>query len=221
MGRFYLIVTLAFASILSGCNILQPPVPDGNYVPLIASSVGVATSGKQVTIGPVTPDKPSALCKNCKGRGKIGDGRTMVTCPICNGTGKGSGELPPEEKHEGEPAQVEPAKVEANFKPDESAKASPENPVVAVIYTPSEFFCPGCEVMKGEVAKLYKDHGWNDKQIRFEAIPDATAVEIGISAYPTLEVRNGSKILLRRTEVLSASELTSIINPLRIAANEK
>jgi len=27
-------------------------------------------------------------CSNCRGTGKVGDGRTMSTCPVCNGTGK-------------------------------------------------------------------------------------------------------------------------------------
>ena len=27
-------------------------------------------------------------CSNCRGTGKVGDGRIMSTCPICKGTGK-------------------------------------------------------------------------------------------------------------------------------------
>ena len=41
---------------------------------------------------PATPDrpqpKPGDPCDNCSGRGKVGDGVTMKTCPVCNGTGK-------------------------------------------------------------------------------------------------------------------------------------
>ena len=35
---------------------------------------------------PVTPS--SDICPNCNGVGKVGDGRTMLTCGECNGTGK-------------------------------------------------------------------------------------------------------------------------------------
>ncbi len=211
------IVALLAVVVLSGCNIIQPQVADGDYVPLIAASIGVATSGQSQTIIP--PDGGTeALCKNCKGRGKVGDGRTMVICPMCNGTGKGSGEAPEVSAPEESP-ETEVVAPGANFKPDE-AKAA-ENPVVALIYSPTDFICPGCEVVKGEVEKLHKEYGWTDKQIRIELISDARAMEIGISAYPTLEVRNGSKVLLRKAAVLSASELTALINPLRMAANEK
>jgi RecJ-like exonuclease len=30
----------------------------------------------------------STDCMNCRGTGKVGDGRVMSTCPVCNGTGK-------------------------------------------------------------------------------------------------------------------------------------
>lgn len=34
------------------------------------------------------PPKPAGKCDNCLGTGKIGDGRIIVTCPVCKGTGK-------------------------------------------------------------------------------------------------------------------------------------
>jgi hypothetical protein len=35
------------------------------------------------------PAKPvSDACDNCNGTGKVGDGRIVMTCPICKGTGK-------------------------------------------------------------------------------------------------------------------------------------
>lgn len=30
----------------------------------------------------------SDACENCDGTGKIGDGRIVMTCPVCKGTGK-------------------------------------------------------------------------------------------------------------------------------------
>lgn len=41
--------------------------------------------------GRVVPPKPapaSDKCDNCNGTGKIGDGRIVMTCPVCGGTGK-------------------------------------------------------------------------------------------------------------------------------------
>ena len=40
--------------------------------------------------GPVIPGPgPSGgECDNCGGRGKVGDGTIMKTCPVCNGTGR-------------------------------------------------------------------------------------------------------------------------------------
>ncbi len=36
---------------------------------------------------PPTP-APSDVCGNCDGTGKIGDGRIVLECPACKGTGK-------------------------------------------------------------------------------------------------------------------------------------
>lgn len=33
------------------------------------------------------PPKP-AVCENCNGTGKVGDGRVSVVCPVCRGSGK-------------------------------------------------------------------------------------------------------------------------------------
>jgi RecJ-like exonuclease len=33
---------------------------------------------------------PSGVCENCRGTGKIGDGRIIYDCPACKGTGKSS-----------------------------------------------------------------------------------------------------------------------------------
>lgn len=34
------------------------------------------------------PTPASDKCTNCDGTGKIGDGRIVLTCPVCKGTGK-------------------------------------------------------------------------------------------------------------------------------------
>lgn len=36
----------------------------------------------------MAPAPASDACENCDGTGKIGDGRIVMTCPVCKGTGK-------------------------------------------------------------------------------------------------------------------------------------
>lgn len=36
----------------------------------------------------MAPAPASDKCDNCDGTGKIGDGRIVMTCPVCKGTGK-------------------------------------------------------------------------------------------------------------------------------------
>ena len=36
----------------------------------------------------ITPAPQSDVCENCDGTGKIGDGRIVMQCPDCKGTGK-------------------------------------------------------------------------------------------------------------------------------------
>lgn len=51
----------------------------------------VAVAGKYSLMEKTSPTpspKPDGLCENCRGTGKVGDGRVAVTCPVCDGTGK-------------------------------------------------------------------------------------------------------------------------------------
>jgi hypothetical protein len=49
----------------------------------------VAVAGRYALLGDQKPAPAIKTdCSNCRGTGKVGDGRTMSTCPICNGTGK-------------------------------------------------------------------------------------------------------------------------------------
>lgn len=36
----------------------------------------------------VNPSPSGGICDNCNGRGRVGDGTVMVTCPECDGTGR-------------------------------------------------------------------------------------------------------------------------------------
>lgn len=40
------------------------------------------------TLSPSPAPAPATVCENCNGTGKIGDGRIVMTCPACGGTGK-------------------------------------------------------------------------------------------------------------------------------------
>jgi hypothetical protein len=48
----------------------------------------VAAAGRYSIMRRGGAPAPLAVCANCRGAGKIGDGRVFVTCPVCNGTGK-------------------------------------------------------------------------------------------------------------------------------------
>lgn len=62
------------------------PVDAGEYSNLAAGIL--AMYSKPVVPVPGPAPKPSSVCENCSGTGKLGDGTVSVTCPVCNGTGK-------------------------------------------------------------------------------------------------------------------------------------
>jgi DnaJ-class molecular chaperone len=35
-----------------------------------------------------TPTPDAGECENCNGTGKVGDGRIVIKCSVCDGTGK-------------------------------------------------------------------------------------------------------------------------------------
>lgn len=63
----------------------------GQFLSTITAAAA-ATAGPNPGPAPA----PSGICDNCDGRGKIGDGTVMVTCPVCNGTGKRTAQARPE-----------------------------------------------------------------------------------------------------------------------------
>ena len=54
-----------------------------DFKPGISVAVGVVSSQKAT---PPNPD--SDICSNCGGDGELGDGTTVITCPVCDGTGR-------------------------------------------------------------------------------------------------------------------------------------
>lgn len=72
---------LAFAVMLVGC-VASLPRDDSVTADLACETAREVVRVRQ-TIRP-TP----GVCQNCDGSGKVGDGRIVITCPVCKGTGK-------------------------------------------------------------------------------------------------------------------------------------
>jgi hypothetical protein len=80
-------IAMAAALILAaGCQPAPPEAPKPDLRPFIASAGMYSLMG--VSPAPLPPaPTPGATCENCHGTGKVGDGVTAITCPICKGTG--------------------------------------------------------------------------------------------------------------------------------------
>lgn len=76
-----------------GCEKPLEIPPAGSYLPELCAVVGVigGVAAPQPQPGPApapAPAPPSDKCTNCNGTGKLGDGRTVIICPVCDGSGK-------------------------------------------------------------------------------------------------------------------------------------
>ena len=65
------------------CGVVQPDHPD-IVADLACETARMAEKLKQE----MAPAPKSDTCDNCDGTGKIGDGRIVMNCPVCKGTGK-------------------------------------------------------------------------------------------------------------------------------------
>lgn len=106
------------------------------------------------------PKPDSDKCQNCDGKGKVGDGRVMVTCRVCNGTGKTpKAEPKPEPKPEVPPAVTPP---DLGVPPEPKPKPAPKVPEqikrVIGIYTRSP--CPACDRWLAEEANEWVYRGY-------------------------------------------------------------
>ena len=80
------------AALVSGVFLLTvqscAPAPDH---PDIVADLATETARMSVKISQeIAPAPKSDKCENCDGTGKIGDGRIVMPCPVCKGTGKKS-----------------------------------------------------------------------------------------------------------------------------------
>lgn len=70
---------------ITGC---QPPQPTTREQFTTHAAVTLGQVSIDIPSPPPSPRPSDGKCKNCKGVGKVGDGRTMLTCDVCKGTGK-------------------------------------------------------------------------------------------------------------------------------------
>ena len=75
-----LVAALMFASLASGCVAF----PRRDLQPFV-SAAGAYSLMKS---GSSAPEPTPKACANCRGAGKVGDGKVFVVCPVCKGTGK-------------------------------------------------------------------------------------------------------------------------------------
>lgn len=70
--------------LVTGCRPAPPPPPD--LRPWIAVTGVYALMSPSPAPLPPAP-APGAVCENCRGKGKVGDGTVFTTCTVCGGTG--------------------------------------------------------------------------------------------------------------------------------------
>jgi len=74
---------LAFAVVLVGC-VATLPGDNGVTADLACETARMVVQLRHE----IAPSPASDKCDNCDGTGKIGDGRIVMPCPVCKGTGK-------------------------------------------------------------------------------------------------------------------------------------
>jgi hypothetical protein len=78
--------SLMFATLVLPVGCVAFPRGGDNLQPFVSA----AGSYSMIRTGSAAP-QPSGKCENCRGLGKIGDGRVFVVCPACKGSGKQCG----------------------------------------------------------------------------------------------------------------------------------
>ena len=74
--------TLMFASLVLPLGCVAFPHRD------LQPFVSAAGSYSMMASGSAAPEPDAKVCSNCRGLGKVGDGKVFVVCPACKGTGK-------------------------------------------------------------------------------------------------------------------------------------
>lgn len=75
---------VVFAGMLAGCVATLPAGDSSITADLACEAARMVVQLRQE----IAPAPASDKCQNCDGTGKVGDGRIVMTCPVCKGTGK-------------------------------------------------------------------------------------------------------------------------------------
>lgn len=76
-------LALLTVALLAGCGRQAVEHPD------IVADLACETAHMAVRLAAEIPPAPKGdTCDNCEGTKKIGDGRIVMPCPVCKGTGK-------------------------------------------------------------------------------------------------------------------------------------
>lgn len=79
---------IALLVVCVGC-VATLPGDDGVTADLAAETARMVVRMRQeIPPAPAPKPTPDGKCGNCLGTGKIGDGRIILPCPVCKGTGK-------------------------------------------------------------------------------------------------------------------------------------
>lgn len=153
----YLLLCLVVACI--GCN----PNVEPELVSNGAGAAAFAFTASANAIDRPEPKPDSDKCQNCDGKGKVGDGRVMVTCRVCNGTGKAKkAEVPPVTEPEVEKVPPVVTPPDLGVPPEPKPSPPPKKPEqikrVIGIYTRSP--CPACDRWLAEEANEWAYRGY-------------------------------------------------------------
>lgn len=136
---------------------------------------------QQPTVVP-DDDPVSEICDNCNGRGKVGDGTIMVTCPVCDGTGK---------KTKTQPLSTGwPPKDFFDSIPEKKTSVVPRKHALLEVYTTDP--CDPCMKLKAEALPGLKSSNWEVKILQDRPIPKDREGQPNI--YPTTRVWYKGKV---------------------------
>jgi RecJ-like exonuclease len=138
-----------------GLDVIPEDVPNnGTAAAAFAMAAVAETSDKP------EPQPSSDKCENCDGKGKVGDGRVMVTCRVCNGTGK-------KPKSELQPKVTSPdLGVPPGPKPEPKPDVVVPEPIKRVIGMYTRKPCTACDRWMAEEANEWRYRGYEVVELK-------------------------------------------------------
>lgn len=145
-----------------GCVPNQPREEVANAGPAVAAMAISVFTKSDVKPNPDAGDK----CENCDGKGEVGDGRVMIKCRVCNGTGK------KKKTTEGDRAAAEPELLKASESSEPKEEPKPESAPQVEKPEPDEVAkVPPAEPVKKEVApepkkaEIIRNDNWTGERV--------------------------------------------------------